>query len=132
MRSTNDRLEAFIFAWAALEMVIRKYTVGCESGKWVKTVPPADREFASILHKQFVDGGHQYYSLATKTRVFALTHRFGTGEDLAAEVARIRRVYREPLYHEGAITQHLPVEEVVALAKRLIAAATSDVDHLTG
>jgi hypothetical protein len=88
-------LEAFIFAWAALEMVIRKYTVGCESGEWVQSVPEAARETASALHKGFIDACHEHYSLATKSRVFALTHKMGSGEDLAVEVTRIRKAYRE-------------------------------------
>ncbi len=56
LRSTTDRLEAFIFGWAALEMVIRKCTVGCERGEWLHTVPEVQREIASALHQGFIDG----------------------------------------------------------------------------
>jgi hypothetical protein len=125
LRSTADRLEAFLFAWAGLEMVIRKYTGGCERGEWVHTVPEAFRAIASALHEGFRDGGHPYYSLAQKSRVFALTHKMGSGEDLGAEITRIRRAYREPLYHEGAIADRLPVEALVSLLRKAIAAAVN-------
>jgi hypothetical protein len=123
LRSTADRLEAFIFGWAALEMVIRKFTVGCEDGEWVQTVPQAVRESASTLHERFIDGGHQHYSLAERTRIFALRHGLGPGEDLAAEITQLRKAYREPLYHEGAIADQFPVEAIVVLARKLLAAA---------
>jgi hypothetical protein len=125
LRSSSDRLEAFIFAWAALEMVVRKYTAGCETGEWVRSVPDKHRITAAAIHAAYVDGGYQYYSLAAKSRAFALTHRLGTGEDIAAEVTRIRTAFREPLYHEGAIAEQLPVEAVVALVRRVIEAAVN-------
>jgi hypothetical protein len=123
LRSTADRLEAFLFAWAGLEMVVRKCTVGCERGEWVLTVPEAFRTIASALHEGFRDGGHPHYSLAQKSRMFALSHRMGSGEDLGAEITRIRRAYREPLYHEGSIADRLPVEALVLLLRKVIAAA---------
>lgn len=123
LRSAADRLEAFLFAWAGLEMVIRKYTAGCERGEWIQAVPEAFRAIASAVHEGFREGGHPHYSLAQKARVFALTHQMGAGEDLATEINQIRKAYREPLYHEGAITDRLPVEALVSLLRKVIAAA---------
>ncbi len=124
LRSTADRLEGFILAWAALEMMIRKYTAGCETGEWVERVSENDRQAAVTLHQAHCDGGHQNYSLAARARVFALTHKMGSGEDLATEVTRIRKAFREPLYHEGAIAdRQFPVEAVIALLRKVIAAA---------
>jgi hypothetical protein len=56
--------------------------------------------------------------------VFALSHALELDESLAAEVTRIKNLYREPLYHRGLISDQLPVEAVVSLAKKCIAAAT--------
>jgi hypothetical protein len=125
LRSTSDRLKAFVFAWAALEMVIRKYTAGCETGEWIGSVPVENRDAAAAICQAYLDGSHQPYSLAQKTRVFALTHHLGTGEDLAAQITRIRTAYREPLYHQGAIGEELPVEAVVALLRKVIDAAVN-------
>jgi hypothetical protein len=59
LHSTQDRLEACIFSWAALEMVIRKYTVRCETGDWVKSLADGDRHIGDAIHKDYVDGGHR-------------------------------------------------------------------------
>lgn len=122
LRSTGDRLEAFIFAWAALEMTIRKYTSGCENGKWIDGVREQDHSTATELHHAYVKGGHQHYSLAARTQVFALTHQMGSGNEFANEISRLRKAYREPLYHEGAIVQQLPVEAVIGLASKFMKA----------
>jgi hypothetical protein len=121
--SSGDRLEAFILAWAALEMAIRKCTIGCEAGDWLKGVAESDRVAAAALHQNYLDGGHQQYSLAQKARAFALCHGLGSGDELAAEITGIRKGYREPLYHEGMIAAQLPVEAVVALARRVLRTA---------
>jgi hypothetical protein len=123
LRSSGDRLEAFILGWAALEMVIRKCTIRCETGDWLKGVTENHRDAAAALHQSHVDGGHQQYSLAQKARVFALCHGLGTGDELAGEITAIRRGYREPLYHEGMVAAQLPVEAVVALARKVLQAA---------
>jgi hypothetical protein len=124
LRSTDDRLEAFILAWAALEMMIRKYTAGCETGDWIQRVNENDRPLAMALHRDYEEGGHQHYSLAAKVRVFALKHNLGAGEDLATETTRIRKAFREPLYHEGAIAdRQFPVEAVIALLRKVMDAA---------
>ena len=120
LRSTQDRLKAFIFGWAALEMVIRKFTGRCESGEWVKSLSDEDRQTGAAIHQDYADGGHQFYSLAARALAFALIFKMGAGDKLAAEVTRIRKAYREPLYHEGEIVDHLPVETVVALVRRVI------------
>jgi len=122
LRSTTDRLESFILSWAALEMVIRKHTAGCESGEWLHRVAVADRDSAAALHQTYIDGCHQNYSLAQKAQMFAFTHEMGAGEDLAAEIVRIRKNFREPLYHEGTVANTLPVESVIALALRAVGA----------
>jgi hypothetical protein len=121
--STGDRLDRFILAWAALEMTIRKYTVGYETGGWLNRLSEADRDLAVALHQDYVDGQHQYYSLAQKVRAFALCYGLGSGVDLAEEITRIRKGYREPLYHEGTVEAQLPAEAVVALTRRIMRAA---------
>lgn len=123
LRSTGDRLEGFILAWAALEMTIRKYTVRYETGEWINNLSEANRALGAALHQDYVHGEHQYYSLAQKVRAFALCFGLGPGEDLAEQITRIRKQYREPLYHEGAIEAQLPVEAVVALTRRVMRAA---------
>jgi hypothetical protein len=104
-------------------MTIRKYTVRYENGEWLNNLSEGNRELAAALHQDYVDGGHQYYSLAQKVRAFALCCGLGPGEDLAEEITRVRKQYREPLYHEGAIEAQLPVETVVALTRRVMRAA---------
>jgi hypothetical protein len=123
LRSSSDRLEGFIFAWAGLEMVIRKFTAGCESGEWVSSVPEAYRTAADALHREFVDQKHQFYSLAQRARAFGLRQGLDSGDELAAEVTRLKKAYREPMYHEGAIAERLPVEAVTALLRQVIDAA---------
>jgi hypothetical protein len=120
VRSTNNRLEAFILAWAALEMLIRKFTVDCEDGEWLTRVPEGARASAAALHQAFVASEHQFYSLADRTKVFALLFGIADGVELAAELIRVKNAYREPLYHRGVIQEAaLPVDTLIALARRL-------------
>jgi hypothetical protein len=120
LRSTDDRLEAFIVAWAALEMLIRRYTVDCENGEWISRVPEGVRAAATALHEGFVASEHQFYSLANRTRVFAFLLGITDGVELAAELIRVKNAYREPLYHQGVIQEAaLPVDTLLALARRL-------------
>jgi len=127
LRSGEGRLEAFILAWAALEMLISKHSSGCESGSWVALVPEQLRPEANSLHAKFIAGGHRYYSLADKVRVFALTYSLGDSEPLAAEVIDFKKRFREPLYHQGTFSEpDLPVEAITRLTKRLLRAV---LDH---
>jgi hypothetical protein len=50
LQSGKDRLEGFIFAWAAMEMIVRKYTVSCEDGLWVDEVASSDHQRAADFH----------------------------------------------------------------------------------
>jgi len=125
LRSSTDRLEAFIFAWAGLDAVIRKFTADCETGKWLSKVPEEYRAAAAALHREYVDQGHRHYSLAQMARTFALCHKMGSGEDLAADITRLKNAYREPIYHQGSIADWLPVEAVTALLRQVIDAAVN-------
>jgi hypothetical protein len=121
LRRAEDRLESFIFAWAALEMVIRKVTANCETGDWVKTISGTNQAAAEKLHQAFVDAKHQSYSLVARVRVFGLMYDMTGIDDLANEVSRIRKNIREPLFHEGKLDeQGLPVEAVTALVRKLL------------
>lgn len=120
IRSTNNPLEAFILAWAALEMLIRTFTVNCENGEWVSRVPEGVRAAATDLHQAFLAGKHRFYSLADRTKVFALLFGIADGAEIAAELTRVKNAYREPLYHRGVIQEAaLPVDSLIALVRRL-------------
>lgn len=124
MRRTEDRLEAFIFAWAALEMVIKKFTVNCETGDWVNTATGDNRTAAKRLHQEFLDSKHKFYSLVMRSHAFCLIHNVAGVDELANEISGIRKNIREPLFHEGKLVeQTLPVEAVSALVRRLLTAA---------
>jgi len=121
LRSKADRLEAFIFGWAALEMLIKKFTRQCEEGRWIEAVPEPKHEEARRLHEQHLEGGHQYYSLADKARVFAFLHGIDTVNELGATVTRLHKQFREPLYHEGRFAEpDLPIGELTQLVKQLL------------
>lgn len=122
LHSTEDQLQGFILAWAALEIMIQKHTAGCESGGWLEGVPEQHRDAAAALHGDYRAGKHQNYSLAQKAVVFAMTHGMGAGNDLASEITRIQNEHRHPLYHKGTIST-FPVEAVLALTRRVIDAA---------
>lgn len=123
LKSSGDRLVAFILAWAALEMLVRKYTGNCERGEWISAVPQDDRAAAAALHQAFKEADHRSYSLAERVRAFAWMHGFADGDALAAEVTRLRTAHREPLYHEGIILEEtLPTDAVTALTRRLLTA----------
>jgi hypothetical protein len=118
LRRSGDRLEAFIMGWAAIDMLLGKYTRNCENGQWLDRVPADQRALAVEIHGAFADSGHQFYSFVDRARVYALL--FG-GEDLSAELRRIKDNFREPLYHQGAVAEDaLPVDTVIELLKKLM------------
>jgi hypothetical protein len=126
LHSPDDRLQGFILAWAALEIMIQKHTGGCESGGWVEGVPEQYRDAAATIHGDYRASNHQNYSLAQKAAVFAMTHGMGAGNDLAREITRIQNEYRHPLYHQGRVSA-FPVEAVLGLARRVLDAAVRTV-----
>jgi hypothetical protein len=126
LRKRDDQLEAFILAWAALEMVIRKHTVDCESGKWVNSVPEELRASAAALHEAPRISGPPRYSLGDRMRAFALLYSGTDGDVIATEVNRLRTTFREPLYHEGRFQESsLPVDKLIELVRRLIDSVAS-------
>jgi hypothetical protein len=124
LRSTENRLEAFLFAWGALETLVNPYaaSIECEAGKWVDIVAADFRESATVIHKGHVDGGHAHYSLAKRVAVFGLMH----GVDPANWVAtfhQIKTSYREPLAHLGNIPPSGAADVTIELVRGLLRAA---------
>lgn len=124
LRSREDRIEAFLLAWAALEMVIKKFTTGCRLGCWIDSLPDAKRESARNLHANYVREGHKDYSLGQRVRAFSLLYGI-QDDELATEINQIQKEFREPLYHQGVISSVLPVERVVSITLQLVQAALS-------
>jgi len=121
LRSTDDRLEAFIFAWAALEVLIGKQMTKCESGAWIVSAPDRVRATAEELHRQVLARCRPYYSFLDRTKAFCLLNGLDA-EAITAEIAHLRTTFREPLYHSGQFEESaLPVDAVINLVRRLMA-----------
>lgn len=132
LRNNDARLEGFILAWAALEMIVRKQTRNFESGEWLESAPRPKSEAATAVHRAFLASGHGSYSLSVRVRAFGLLHGFDDWEQVAEQVNTLRKQYREPLYHEGRFKESdLPLEQVIGIARRLMVAvlAEANPDH---
>jgi len=122
LRCGDERLEAFLFSWAAREMIVKKHTRDCESGKWLTTVPSALQLAATEVHTDFLAAKHKGYSLTGRVKVLCLMLGLDDWEQVAKQVSVWRKAHREPLYHEGHLKEaELPVEETLNLVRRLLA-----------
>jgi hypothetical protein len=116
----NDRLESFLLAWAALEVLIKKYTVGIEKGVWFLTMSDDLRKAAETIHKAFLCSNRREYVLGERVRAFCMIYGVERMELVAQAVNRIRKDFREPLYHEGQLNEAaLPVRAVIDIVREL-------------
>jgi hypothetical protein len=123
----NERLEAFILAWAALEILTKKATAGCQNGEWVSQVSTSFRDSASELRDRIQANVPAYYGLADRVRVYGMLYGLDNFEALALETNDIRKTYREPLFHEGALREAgLPVERVLGIVSCLLKGAVGN------
>jgi hypothetical protein len=122
VRSQYDRLEAFLFAWGALETLVNPAVapLKCESGEWIACVPPKYREEAERVHDDFKSRGHPGYSLAEGVGVFSLVHGDGASGARMAEFRRISGAYRIPLTHLGKLPPPEAADATIALVRGLL------------
>jgi hypothetical protein len=125
VRSQDDHLEAFLYAWGAMETLVNPSVapLECESGEWIAQVPTKDHEAASAIHAEWKTSGHRGYSLGQRLAVFALVHGSGPSSELVAEFSRLNGAYRGPLAHHGDIPPPDASDTVIGLVRKLLRVA---------
>jgi hypothetical protein len=118
-----DKLEAFLLAWASLEVLVKKFTTGIQSGDWRHAVTVAQRADADRIHERFLASNANEYGLVDRIRALCIIYGLDNMEEITNEVNWIRKNYREPLYHAGALNEaDLPVRQVTGVVRTLLEA----------
>lgn len=127
LAASSSNLEAFVFAWGALETLINPFvaTARCEGGAWTEQVEDRHREAARAIHERWKASNHKTYPFASRIAVFTLLHGAGPRDDLVTEFQRLNDTYRQPLTHHGDIPPQGASSAVIELVRQLLRLAVS-------